>query len=146
MRSLLSELSAMAPPDELRRNPRAPLKLRVGYEQMNVFFADYTKNISRGGTFIKTPRPPEVGTRCQFALSLPALADPLILEGEVAWIRTADDAQRSGEDAGMGIRFVFADEAARHDFERLVERLMEESLGAETARGLLRLDLTPRRR
>ena len=136
----------MAPPEELRRNPRAPLKLRVGYEHMNAFFADYTKNISRGGTFIKTPRPAEVGSRCQFSLSLPALADPLLLEGEVAWILSEEEAKERGGEPGMGIRFLFADEAARHDFERLVERLMEESLGPQTARGLLALDVTPKRR
>lgn len=105
---------------------------------MNTFFADYTKNISRGGMFIKTPRPLEVGSRCQFSLSLPALSDPLALEGEVAWVLNAEQAQQRGEDAGMGIRFVFADEALRLDFERLVERMMEESLGPEAARGLLK--------
>jgi len=127
----------MAPPDDLRGSQRATLKLRIGYEQMNTFFADYTKNISRGGTFIKTPRPLEVGSRCQFSLSLPALAEPVVLDGEVAWILNPDDAKRRGGDPGMGIRFVFADEAARRDFERLVERMMEESLGADAARGLL---------
>ena len=127
----------MAPPDDLRGSQRATLKLRIGYEQMNTFFADYTKNISRGGTFIKTPRPLEVGSRCQFSLSLPALAEPVVLDGEVAWILNPDDAKKRGGEPGMGIRFVFADEAARRDFERLVERMMEESLGADAARGLL---------
>jgi type IV pilus assembly protein PilZ len=137
MRPLLSECSAMAPPEELRRSQRAPLKLRVGYEQMNTFFADYTKNISKGGTFIKTPRPLEVGSRCQFSLSLPALPDPVLLEGEVAWTLTPEEAQQRGGEAGMGIRFVFADDPARRAFEQLVERLMEESLGAAAARALL---------
>jgi type IV pilus assembly protein PilZ len=138
MRPLLSECSAMAPPEELRRSQRAPLKLRIGYEQMNTFFADYTKNISRGGMFIKTPRPLEPGSRCHFSVSLPALSDPLTLEGEVAWVLTAEEAQQRGEQPGMGIRFVFADESQRHDFERLVQRMMEEALGPEAARGLLR--------
>jgi type IV pilus assembly protein PilZ len=105
---------------------------------MNAFFADYTKNISRGGTFIKTPRPLEVGSRCQFSISLPALPEPVLLEGEVAWILGPEDARQRGGEAGMGIRFVFANQAARLTFERLVERLVEESLGAEAARGLLR--------
>jgi type IV pilus assembly protein PilZ len=137
MRPLLSECSAMAPPDELRRSQRAPLKLRIGYEQMNTFFADYTKNLSKGGTFIRTARPLEVGSQCHFSLSLPALSEPLLLEGVVAWILTPADAKQRGGDPGMGIRFVFADETARRDFERLVERMMEESLGVAAARGLL---------
>jgi len=138
MRPLLSDWSTMPPPDDLRRHPRAPLRLRIGYERMNAFFADYTKNISKGGTFIKTVRPPEVGTRCRFSLSLPALPEPLFLEGEVAWILGPGDAQQRDAEPGMGVRFVFADEAARREFERAVERMMEESFGSQVAQRLLR--------
>src|SRR3954447_22776748 len=128
----------MPPPDELRVNPRAPLRLRIDYDRMNAFFADYTKNISKGGTFIKTTRPLDVGSRCQFALSLPALSEPLMLEGEVVWTLTPELARGRGAEPGMGIRFVFAGEAARREFEKVVERILEESLGVEIARRLLR--------
>jgi hypothetical protein len=37
----------------------------------------------------------------------------------------------------MGIRFLFASPTQRQDFEALVERLMEESLGQYVTRGLL---------
>jgi type IV pilus assembly protein PilZ len=138
MRPLLSDWSAMPPPEEHRRSPRAPLRLRIDYERMNAFFADYTKNISKGGTFIKTSRPLDVGRRCQFALSLPALREPLLLDGEIAWVLPPDQAEPRGAEPGMGVRFVFADDAARRRFEREVERLMEESLGREVTRQLLR--------
>jgi len=105
---------------------------------MNAFFADYTKNISKGGTFIKTSRPLPIGTRCQFALSLPALPEPLLMDAEVAWVLQPEDARERGAEPGMGIRFVFAGDAARRDVERTVERMMEQSLGAEVARQLLR--------
>jgi type IV pilus assembly protein PilZ len=128
----------MSPPEDLRQSQRAPVRLRIDYERMNAFFADYTRNISKGGTFIKTSRPLEVGSRCQFSLSLPALPVPLLLEGEVIWILTPEDAQQSGAEPGMGIRFVFADEAGRREFEGMIERIMEESLGADVVRRLLR--------
>ncbi len=121
------------PDSDQRQSPRATVRLRVDYERMNSFFADYTRNISRGGTFIKTPRPLPIGSRCQFAFSLPALSAPLLLEGEVAWIRTAEE----GGDPGMGIRFVFRDAAAQRELEDLVERMMAESLGPEITKGLL---------
>jgi type IV pilus assembly protein PilZ len=105
---------------------------------MNAFFADYTKNISKGGTFIKTTRPLQVGSRCQFALSLPALPEPLLLEGEVTWVLAAEDAPERGAEPGMGVRFVFQDDAARRDFERSVERMMEQSLGSDVTQKLLR--------
>ncbi|TMB09160.1 MAG: TIGR02266 family protein [Deltaproteobacteria bacterium] len=128
----------MSPPEDLRQSQRAPVRLRIDYERMNAFFADYTRNISKGGTFIKTSRPLEVGSRCQFSLSLPALPVPLVLDGEVIWILAAEEAQQSGAEPGMGIRFVFADEAGRREFERAIERIMEESLGADVVRRLLR--------
>ena len=129
----------MAPPnpEDLRSSSRAPLRLRVDYERMNSFFADYTKNFSKGGTFIKTARPLPVGTRCHFSFTLPALPDPLMLEGEVSWMVTPEDAQARNQDAGMGIKFVFKDAAAQREFEALVERMMEESLGPSATRALL---------
>jgi len=126
------------PDSDQRRGQRAPVRLRVDYERMNSFFADYTKNISKGGTFIKTARPLPLGARCQFAFALPALSDPLMLEGEVAFMLTPGEAQQRGAEAGMGIRFVFRDVAAQRDFADLVERMMAESFGEELTRGLLR--------
>src|SRR2546421_12257516 len=109
MRPLLSDWSAMPPPEDLRKSPRAPVRLRVDYERMNAFFADYTKNISKGGTFIKTARPLPIGTRFLFALSVPALSEPVQITGEVQWIAQAGFAGPAGSDGepGMGIRFVF---------------------------------------
>jgi type IV pilus assembly protein PilZ len=122
---------------ELRTAARAPIKLRVDYERMNSFFADYTKNISKGGTFIKTARPLPIGTPFAFSLSVPALSEPVQLKGEVTWVMTPEVASKKGEDAGMGIRFIFEEESARVEFETLVERMMVESLGEEVTRGLL---------
>ncbi len=118
--------------DELRQHPRAPIELRVDYRKLNAFFADYTKNISKGGTFIKTGKALPVGTRFLFRLSLPGREEPLELAGEVIHARP------QGADAGMGICFVWASEAERRRFEQIVENLMADSLGPEVTRGLLR--------
>jgi len=126
------------PPPEDRRSQSAAVRLRIDYERMNAFFADYTKNISKGSTFIKTTRPLQVGSRCQFALSLPALPEPLLLDAEVTWTLTAEEARERGAEAGMGVRFVFQDQAARREFERAIERMMEQSLGADITQKLLR--------
>ncbi len=37
-----------------RKDQREPIELQVSYKRLNTFFADYTRNISRGGTFIGT--------------------------------------------------------------------------------------------
>ncbi|HEX4621461.1 MAG TPA: TIGR02266 family protein, partial [Myxococcaceae bacterium] len=70
---------------DLRHHARAPIELKVDYKKMNSFFADYTKNISKGGTFIKTKKPLPVGTRFLFKLSVPKREAPFELLGEVVW-------------------------------------------------------------
>ena len=62
---------------------RAPIELKVEYKKLNTFFSDYTKNISKGGTFIKTERPLKVGTEFVFKLFVPARGEPFTLRGSV---------------------------------------------------------------
>src|SRR6516225_128432 len=99
----------MAPSDaddvkfaDRRTSPRHAITLRVDYKRMNTFFADYAKNISRGGTFIRTSKPLEVGTEFVFVLSIPGQPEQLQLRGEVMW--TVDEENATEEQAaGMGI-------------------------------------------
>lgn len=116
---------------EARRETRAPIELKVDYKKLNSFFADYTKNISKGGTFIKTAKPLPIGTRFLFKLSVPQRTDPFELLGEVVWSTT------EGEEPGMGIRFVYTNDSQRTDFESVVEQLMTNSLGDELTSKLL---------
>jgi type IV pilus assembly protein PilZ len=117
---------------ENRQHGRAPIELKVDYRKLNSFFADYTKNISKGGTFIKTKKSLPNGTRFIFRLSVPGRDSAFELNGEV--VREA----ATGEEPGMGIRFVWGDELERIEFGRAVEQLMEQSLGTELAANLLR--------
>jgi type IV pilus assembly protein PilZ len=119
-----------------RTAERHSITLRVDYKRMNTFFADYAKNISKGGTFIRTSKPLEVGTEFVFVLSIPGQPDQLQLRGEVMW--TVDDATATEEHpAGMGIRFRFADDQERESLEAFVEKLMNEKLGGLVAAKLL---------
>jgi len=125
----------------LPNTPRSDaIELQVDYKKMNTFFADYTKNISKGGTFIKTGRPLQVGTQFLFKLAIPMLEEKVTLKGEVIWVRSADEAAgKSGPEGepGMGIRFLYKDTAERRDFESSVEALMKESLGEHIFQHLL---------
>ncbi len=99
---------------------RAPIELKVEYRRLNTFLADYTKNISRGGTFIGTERPLPIGTEFVFALVVPSLAEPLRLRGRVMWSE-----------------FLYQDDAERHEKEAAVERLLTRELGELLATKLL---------
>ena len=121
----------LCPVSERPKGPRGPIELKVEYKKMNTFFADYTKNISKGGTFIKTERPLPVGTEFLFKLSLPKRDRPFELRGAVIWTNQASEIQKpENTDMGMGIRFIFANDAERDTFELEVEQLMVASLGA----------------
>ena len=116
---------------DVRAAPRAPIELKVDYKKLNSFFADYTKNISKGGTFIKTKKPRPIGTRFLFKLTVPQRPEPFELLGEVVWSTI------EGDEPGMGIKFVYSTDNQRSDFERVVEQLMESSLGPELVGRLL---------
>lgn len=113
---------------EQRKKERAPIELKVEYRRLNTFFADYTKNISRGGTFVATNRPLPVDTEFVFALGIPSLAEPLRLQGRVIWVTPEVEATPANP-AGMGIEFQYKDDAERLDKEYAVEVLMREQLG-----------------
>src|SRR5947209_4360171 len=102
---------------ENRVHPRAPLELKVVYQRMNAFFADYTRDISKGGIFIKTETPLAVGTEFDFEVALPKREKPLHLRGRVKWVPDTTP-------KGMGIEFVWKTDAERVDFENIVEELM----------------------
>ena len=114
---------------ERRDADRPAIELSVEYKRLNAFFADYTKNISRGGTFIKTDKPLPIGTEFMFRLSAPGATEPLSLRGRVQWILTEAEAKEQGQEAGMGIGFIYATEAERERVVSIVEALMVKSLG-----------------
>jgi type IV pilus assembly protein PilZ len=116
-------------PDGRRIDGRAAIELKVEYKRLNSFFADYTKNISRGGTFIKTNRPLPVGTEFVFKLFVPQLERPLAIHGEVQWVVTEAEAEAQATEPGMGIRFVYKTGDPQAEIARSVEKLMVESLG-----------------
>lgn len=131
--------------EEAREDDRAAVTLKVGYTRLNTFFADYTRNISKGGTFIRTNQPLELGTEFIFELTVPA-ADSQVedaprelkiqLTGAVKWIVTESEAT-ADKPAGMGIQFVFKDDADRVRVQTIVTDLMKASLGEVLAQKLL---------
>ncbi|MCL2724079.1 MAG: PilZ domain-containing protein [Polyangiaceae bacterium] len=134
---------------EKRSDERAPIVLHVDYKRLNTFFADYTKNISKGGTFIRTTRPLEVGTAFIFILGVPTGARStdaanaeagstvqLELSAVVKWVIHESEATED-KPAGMGIQFVFANAEEREHVESIVSGMMHDALGPRLAEKLL---------
>lgn len=120
---------------ERRGEDRAAITLKVDYKRLNTFFADYTKNISKGGTFIRTTKPLDIATEFVFVLTLPD-SSKLELTGVVKWVVSEEEASEE-KPAGMGIQFVFKDDADRQRVEDFVAEMMRSSLGDHLAEKLL---------
>lgn len=95
---------------------------------MNAFFADYTRDISKGGIFIRTDAPLEMGATLDFNITLPKKPRPIELRGRVAW---------SEEKKGMGVQFIWKEDEERIAFETWVEEMMIEALGETLYRRLI---------
>ena len=117
---------------------RAPIELKVEYKKMNTFFADYTKNISKGGTFIKTEKSLPVGTEFLFRLAIPMLKEPVEIRGVVVWINEEGNlAHPEVEELGIGIRFIYDNDRQEEEFLGMVEGMMRESLGEHLYKKLM---------
>ena len=113
---------------ERRESRRAVVQLPIEYERLNALLSDYTRNISRGGTFIRTDRPLAEGTVLSFTIRAPKLGDPIVLRGLVRW-RVEPAQSRPDRPAGMGIEFVFESPEQKLAVENRLDRLLVSSLG-----------------
>jgi len=126
----------MTEPENRRRSERTPLELRVEYRRLNAFLADYTKNISKGGSFIRTDKPMPIGTRFAFSLVVPGFPEPLGLTGTVVWCVDEKDASAANP-AGMGIEFAYEDDSERERVDAVIRSVMVKQLGASLTSKLL---------
>ncbi|MBS2020028.1 MAG: TIGR02266 family protein [Deltaproteobacteria bacterium] len=131
----------MVDESDRRTQGRGEAALRVDYKRLNTFIADYTKNISKGGTFVRTTNALPVGAEIDFVLALPSPdgQEPveLQLRGVVKWIVSASEATAEKPE-GMGIQFLFANDDQRRAIEKTVEDIMAAALGPRLADKLLR--------
>jgi type IV pilus assembly protein PilZ len=119
-----------------RADNRTPIELKVEYKRVNTFFSDYTKNISRGGTFIGTTRPLDVGTEFIFALTVPGMDEPLRLRGRVIWTNPVENSSPANP-PGMGIEFQYTNDAERREKELAVQKLLAAEFGEHLAAQIL---------
>jgi len=112
------------------------VELRVDYQRLNTFFADYIKRISRGETFIATQRPLALGTEFLFVLGVPKLEQPLVLGGKVAGITSTEEAP-SPEAAGMRVELSYESQDEQRFVQDTVRQLMESELGPRLTAQLL---------
>ena len=124
-----------------RAHTRVPVELKVSYLSRGDLCRDLVTDLSPGGLFIRTSKPLEIGTEFVFVLTVPEPSldnAPVRLEltGEVKWVVHESQATEASP-AGMGIQFVFENDAEKQRVERFVSELMTSSLGERLAKKLL---------
>jgi uncharacterized protein (TIGR02266 family) len=84
----------------------SPVTLKIKFKSgsLQQFIERYSVDVSKGGIFIRTPKPLAVGTALKFEFQLQDGAPLLNGNGTVVWIREADP-DKSGVAPGMGVRF-----------------------------------------
>jgi uncharacterized protein (TIGR02266 family) len=84
-----------------REHERVPFTVRVQYRTPSSFLVAYSVNLSRGGVFLETNNPADVGSDVMLQFAVPD-AGPILVSGRVAWRRS--DASDEGP-AGIGVEF-----------------------------------------
>jgi type IV pilus assembly protein PilZ len=110
----------VASESDRRNNKRIPVKHEVVYLNIEGLISDYTVNISRGGIFIATDAPLDLGTIVQLELKLSGSVVPVDIVGEVAWI-TKPDRNSSLIIPGMGVEFRNLNAKAKKSLELFIK-------------------------
>lgn len=99
------------------RAKRVGVVLEVAYRNAGQFLVSYCTNLSRGGLFVATPTPSNIGTVISVALRIPGRASPIRLDASVRWVRP-----KPTEDgpSGMGLAFEGIDQMLGDHIDRLV--------------------------
>jgi uncharacterized protein (TIGR02266 family) len=108
------------------RQPRVPLRVEVRWEAPGAAGVGQAANVSRGGLFVATPRPPATGSPVVLEFRLPLdRAGVLRVPARVCWVR---DGRTAGADTepGMGLAF----DALAPGEQAALERFVDRSLSA----------------
>ena len=93
---------------------RISAEVEVHFKNYDQFFKEYSKDISKGGIFIKTEEPFKPQTVLEVKLFLPGEKEPLNAVGEVVHIIDPETAQERGWEPGMGVHFVDFEETMQN--------------------------------
>jgi uncharacterized protein (TIGR02266 family) len=118
------------PPPPAREHPRfvTPNQVQVSVREKSELRALWVENISKGGLFVRTDRPPAWGTRVEVVLD--AGRSRLPLQAKVVHIVDGVMARRMNLQAGVGLQFVDLTADKRELIHRYVEGITK-TLGAE---------------
>jgi uncharacterized protein (TIGR02266 family) len=113
-----------------RKNLRVKAKLKVRFKDVPAFISEYTHNISKGGLFVRTPKPCEQGSMVQIVIVLPETGQEVPALGEVIHVVTPEQATEA-QPAGMGIELKEIKHADVQAIETFIKNKLQEDKYAD---------------
>ena len=110
-------------PEAVAASRKRPARLKIRYKRASTFVKEFTENLARGGTFVKTKSPLEVGRRCIFELTVKDRDDTLALKGMVVWSSRGVEQLDAGQEPGMGIQYDMEDAEGLESVRSAVQEL-----------------------
>ncbi len=114
---------------ERREYLRLPMRLLVQYGTRNQLRDALLTNVSRGGVFINTAFPPEIGAKFTLCIRVDETREAVDLPCEVVSHNVGDGF--STQTLGMGLKFGSLDDAQRRVVEQLFDLAVEQASDAD---------------
>lgn len=108
-----------------RRSVRIPTRLTVTFRDEQQLRSSLMMNLSRGGLFVATERPPEIGSTLELRIDVAETGERIEVPAEVVSLDLGPDSARSRR--GMGLCFRPTSEAMRRKLDALYERQLKEA-------------------
>ena len=111
-----------------RESVRVPARLALSFRDMGALHGCLMTNLSRGGLFVETDFPAEIGTRLTLRLQIEESGEKLDVPAEVVSVNARPD--RATDQHGMGLRFLEMKPELAEKVSEFYERKLREAAGA----------------
>lgn len=112
--------------EDRRAFPRLDARFAVRFATLRDFVLEYAANISAGGVFVRTDRPPELEAVVEVALELPGEGPPARAKAVVVHRVTPEEARDRKLIAGAGVQFIDADDGFRERIDQALEHILRD--------------------
>ena len=112
-----------------RHSVRVPTRLKVSFHSVGELRGSLMTNLSRGGLFIATDRPADLGSRLELRIHIEDTGEDIVLPAVVVSHDVGPDLRP--EPRGMGMRFLELSPEMQRRVDVLYDRELEKAIAEE---------------
>ena len=105
-----------------RQHPRVDVWIEVTFNSPQELVTNYMPNISKGGMYIQTDNPPDLGTVMALTFQLPGQDNLIRTKGKVVWNNPTSGLHKPG----IGLQFTEMPEEDRHILEGFIQAQLDK--------------------